>query len=328
MKYPLPSDAQKPVYCRCCGHSELKFRNGKSGSSPYCKCIRCGSFQLHPRPTDAELEIFYNTSYRVSPARHFRQMARIGGHLLALLEKRVKGRRLLEIGCSYGGFLRLAHSRGWSCVGVEVSEDSAAKARDLGFEVHTGSLDTNAERLNGRAFDLVIGWHVIEHLLDCHTAIRLATELLSPGGYLAIRTPNACSLGARVLGDYWEWFHSPEHVHIFSPIALRQLVSESGLTVEQLLSWRGDAGTLLTQVLAAASSRVLRRFQSVSREARLPNQATPRGFSRLRAKLSTMTDFLGRPIDYVLGLNGSTLQGSELFLLARRSIPDLYSQVR
>ena len=67
--------------------------------------------QLVPVPSKAELEGFYNFNSKVEAKRHLWQMGMKGSRMLDVLEAKTSGRELLEIGCSYGGFLRLARHR-------------------------------------------------------------------------------------------------------------------------------------------------------------------------------------------------------------------------
>src|SRR5690349_4098831 len=60
---------------------------------------------------------------------------------LARLEQLTTGRRILDVGCSYGFFLDTAQERGWSVAGVEVSASAAQFARErYDLPVYTGLL--------------------------------------------------------------------------------------------------------------------------------------------------------------------------------------------
>ena len=51
--------------------------------------------------------------------------------------------------------------------------------------------------------DVVVLWHVLEHLLDPPTSLREVHRVLKPGGLLFIATPNPESLTARLIGQRW-----------------------------------------------------------------------------------------------------------------------------
>ena len=304
--------------CACCGGSKLLTLGRSYGRWRYVKCKSCETFQLHPRPTAAELDKFYNSEYQVDSERHFRQMSAIGNELLDLLESKVKGRELLEIGCSYGGFLRAAQLRNWSCVGVEISREAANVASQAGLNVSVGTLEQNWGHLCGANFDAVVLWHVIEHLPNWRAVLGSVAKLLKSGGCLALRTPNAASLGAWCLGSGWEWFHAPDHLQIFSPRALERILEELGFKIEFVGTQRGDANTLVSQVMTALASRALRAWRRVpSKFEYRANSSSPR-LRRWHYHACRVLNSLGRPVDSLLGVNGGTMRGSELLAMARR----------
>lgn len=57
------------------------------------------------------------------------------GQLLLAAQSMAPGRRLLEIGCGPGPNLILAGALGWDALGIEIHEDMADAARELGLAV-------------------------------------------------------------------------------------------------------------------------------------------------------------------------------------------------
>ena len=92
----------------------------------YLQCPGCGLILLHPVPDEATLRSYYNDSYEVDFDRYAKNLKRGSGSILGDLKRHFPGRgRLLEVGCSYGGFLAEAQRDGWDVTGVELSEASA-----------------------------------------------------------------------------------------------------------------------------------------------------------------------------------------------------------
>jgi SAM-dependent methyltransferase len=269
-------------------------------------------------PTEAQLEQFYNFAYKVEAQRHHRQMATVGGKMLDLLESKTSGRRLLEIGCAYGGFLQLAQSRGWSCVGIEASASAALEASSNGLEVYGGTFQDNLPSLVSREFDVIAMWHVIEHFPDARQVLRPVFRLLAPGGYLALRTPNAESVGARLLQRRWEWFYAPEHIFLYTARGIRRLLEEFGLEVQSVSSQRGDAHTLLTQTITAFGSFAIGQWRDALGKKRSALEKRPMGLRAAHQRVSSITNVLGKPIDALMGLDGHSMRGSELVILARK----------
>jgi len=78
-------------------------------------------------------------------------------------------------------------------------------------------------------FDAVSVFHVIEHVHDPAALLRKCARVLRPGGLLVITTPNLHSLGHRWFRENWRGLEPPRHLHIFSSLALMELVTRAGL---------------------------------------------------------------------------------------------------
>ncbi|MFQ6131116.1 MAG: class I SAM-dependent methyltransferase [Armatimonadota bacterium] len=155
---------------------------------------------------------------------------------LRFVERFVQARtvRLLDVGCWTGDFLRRAHELhpDWLLRGLEPSPDAAAAARDRhGLDVLTGSLEEAP--LPPQSCDAITMWHVLEHLPDPPAAVARSAELLAPGGFLLLRTPNYDSLYRRLYGRRWRGFLPREHLYIFTYDTLRRLLGEAGLDIVQ-----------------------------------------------------------------------------------------------
>lgn len=118
------------------------------------------------------------------------------------------GKRYLDVGCGFGGFLVAFAEHGYDVTGVEIDpvrvELSRANCRDLGKgEVIEGSIldDALIDRL-GR-FDVITCNDVIEHVLDVPKTIHHMVKLLNPGGVLLLEIPNRDFLGSVAADDHY-----------------------------------------------------------------------------------------------------------------------------
>lgn len=133
--------------------------------------------------------------------------------------------RVLDVGCSRGGFLEVFARHGHEGWGLEYGAEAAAAAAER-FPVVRGDL-LSAE-LEG-PFDLVVFRGVIEHVPRPIATLRRAWELLRPGGLLYITsTPNRDALCCELFRERWNQ-HEPEG-HLFH-LAVRHL---DGLLVDEL----------------------------------------------------------------------------------------------
>lgn len=281
--------------CAFCGSSDRHRLRGPRAPWQYYRCGACGHTALEPSPRREELAAYYNATYQV-PLADYREAARI---VFPVIEKLVgsRPRKMLEIGCSYGFLLAHFRAAGWATTGIEIDRRAAAYARDtLGLDVRGGRLEDVAADLEGR-FDVIALFHVIEHIPEPEAFMSRLRGLLAPGGMVVLRTPNAASFGARLLGGWWEWCALPEHVHLYSPESLRRLFARTGLVPGKLLTRKGDARGIIHQAAhALARSMVRREYRP-----RQPG-TTDGGNARpvVVRGIGGLLDALSRPLDLVL----------------------------
>jgi predicted glycoside hydrolase/deacetylase ChbG (UPF0249 family)/2-polyprenyl-3-methyl-5-hydroxy-6-metoxy-1,4-benzoquinol methylase len=103
------------------------------------------------------------------------------------------GSRILDVGCAFGAFLKVAKKRGLEAYGVELSPYSSKVAREnFGLNVFTGNLLDSS--FQNSFFDVITFWDVIEHTTNPAAQLLKAAELLKPGGALLLTTDNYDSL--------------------------------------------------------------------------------------------------------------------------------------
>ncbi|MDX6573708.1 MAG: hypothetical protein QOC86_2864 [Gaiellales bacterium] len=136
--------------------------------------------------------------------------------------------RVIEVGAGRGRLVGALRSLGHDAVGIEPSKASSAEAQAQGLPVSALSLE-QATFADGEA-DLVVMWHVLEHLEAPAQALGRARNWLRPGGELVVAVPNLASLQARIGGD--RWFHQdvPRHRTHFTGDGLSTLLRRCGLT--------------------------------------------------------------------------------------------------
>jgi hypothetical protein len=140
-----------------------------------------------------------------------------------------------------------------------------------------------------------------------------------------VKTPNARSLLARVLGGWWQWFAAPEHVQLFSRGSLQALLESRGFVPELVVTRRGDADPALLELLRGSVRRMVRR-RSRGVATSHPRAPTREPLSRRRwyRFLAGAVGLAGAPLDWILALFDSRAfyLGPELLVVARRSHAD------
>jgi SAM-dependent methyltransferase len=105
---------------------------------------------------------------------------------IARLLEVAPGRRLLELGSSWGYFLFQAAAGGFEATGVEIGSRRAEYGRrKLGVRI-VPSLDA----LAGESFDVVYTSHVLEHFTSLAGILERLASRLVPGGALVIEVPH------------------------------------------------------------------------------------------------------------------------------------------
>lgn len=101
-----------------------------------------------------------------------------------------RGFKVLELGCGEGHTGRYLKDLGIASfvLGVEISPEAAANARELLDVVVEGNLDKLAPVDD--TFDVILAADVIEHLKDPWSTMQQWLRCLKPGGYLVTSTPN------------------------------------------------------------------------------------------------------------------------------------------
>lgn len=215
------------------------------GEFPVVKCNTCGLMRTTPRPTPETIGFYYPDDYgpylgtqvrQAGPTSNLRkllvsQLKRVINFNTQCLPSLVPG-RMLEVGCASGAFLHHMACQGWQVEGIEFSEKAAKAAAQLGYRVHTGSLETAPPP--DESFDLVVGWMVLEHLHDPIGGLKRLREWAKPGAWLVLSIPNAKSLEFRFFKEKWYALHVPNHLHHFTPETIRQALQTSGWTLEKI----------------------------------------------------------------------------------------------
>jgi SAM-dependent methyltransferase len=194
-----------------------------------------------------ELRSYYGFCYEDEPGNPLVQCYELW---LDELERHHAPGSLLDIGCGTGLFLAVARRRGWKPHGIDECEPATRHAREhFGLEVWNGEFtDLVAE---GRRFDAITGWDVIEHSHQPVALLDAARRCLAPGGLVGLSTPNQHSILDLVAGALYrlsggrvtsplEKFYIEQHFLYYTPETLAASLARAGLAVVALRRERTD----------------------------------------------------------------------------------------
>lgn len=231
--------------CPSCHAGRISLRyKGKTTRNPADSaewevygCHACGLGFLNPRPTWRELEPYYSSQYAAYQPSH----GATASDEDVIAEARSKGtfrhipipegKRVLDVGCGGGYFLRICSKLGAAVQGVEPSPVAADQARSQGFPVFNGMLDdfTTDER-----FDIITANQVLEHVPDPVATLEKMKSLLAPGGMIWLAVPNGDCIWAEKLGWQWDGADLPFHLLHFGPRSIATAAEKAGLSVKNL----------------------------------------------------------------------------------------------
>jgi SAM-dependent methyltransferase len=215
--------------CRSCGTAVTVGRSPSDATGLY----RGGVYDPPPKVVDLLLE----------PLRRLAQAA-----VLRTLGPVSPGARVIEVGSGDGRLLRRLAERECTVVGIE----PYAVRGDSGREV----LATSVEALGSRSedADVVVLWHVLEHLDDPVLGLRSAVGALGRHGRIVVSVPNLDSLQARIGGPRWFHLDVPRHAVHFTRRGLVRLIERCGLAVTRI------GNVVLDQNLLGATQTLLNRL--------------------------------------------------------------------
>ena len=151
---------------------------------------------------------------------------------LTYFTNRVQGKKLLEIGCGKGNLLLLAHQRGANACGIDINIRVKEEVKDQAIEL----IETDVSGLvkANRKFDLVVLWHVLEHIPnvkefydDLHRICNSASEII-------IAVPNEKSWQHRITGKMWYHLDPNRHLYHFNFSTLKNQLTKARFEVKQV----------------------------------------------------------------------------------------------
>jgi len=239
------SDAYPCWNCGC-AEFEVLFAvrdfDTASNSYPVRRCRQCGLCYTG-QVDEAELAAIYSKSYYGSGEAKFLSVIEAlveFGHrrqakkILSLYRDRKSETALaasavsvLDIGCGRALLLRQFARLGADCLGIE--RDEFPGAGPHGIEVHVGALQDG--ELSAKRFDIIVLWHVLEHITELGGLLEELPGHLNPGGLLVISVPNFLSWQSRFFKRHWFHLDIPRHVSHFEKRWLEKTLASMGLDI-------------------------------------------------------------------------------------------------
>jgi len=203
------------------------------------RCGACGSAVTAGREVSDEAPLYGGGVYAAPPRLADLALEPLRKIAIAdeirLLREVPPPARVHEVGAGDGRLVRALVDRGYFATGSDAFAPVPVEAG--GSAVGRARAE---ESLPAHVFDVVVAWHVLEHLPQPREALSAAVGALRPGGRLIASVPNLDSVQARIGGP--KWFHEdvPRHAVHFTRRGLLQLFDRAGFTVERVGSFVVD----------------------------------------------------------------------------------------
>jgi 2-polyprenyl-3-methyl-5-hydroxy-6-metoxy-1,4-benzoquinol methylase len=217
------------------------------------RCQACGLIYTNPRLAESDVNLRYGSDYffneylpifQAGPTSFSPELAknhyRLYLDLLAALYS--PGKRLLDIGCGAGFFLKAAASSGWEASGTEISEVAAEYARTV-TEVRVWRGKLEQLKMPAKEYDVVTMLDLLEHLFEPLSTLQEIHRIMKDGAVLIISTPDIQSLSRRFLGQAWAVLSPAEHQSYFSAKTLSRALCQAGFRpvgLKNLLNFNPD----------------------------------------------------------------------------------------
>jgi 2-polyprenyl-3-methyl-5-hydroxy-6-metoxy-1,4-benzoquinol methylase len=205
-----------------------------------CRCGDCTLLFTNPRPTEEEINPYYDFEEYYSHEDQVRsftqwlyQKVRKSSiqRKVRLINSLVKGGSLLDYGCGTGEFLQEAKKQHWNVLGIEPSD----KARTQAFtKLPTEVLGTLDELPELEAYNVITLFHVLEHIHSLRKTVKKLITRLKSDGYMIIAVPNPESADARHYGNNWAGYDVPRHLYHFSQKSMKTFQEQFGLELTRI----------------------------------------------------------------------------------------------
>ena len=150
-------------------------------------------------------------------------------YLIPFFEKYIPdffSKKILEVGCAEGGFVKVLHDKGIRIRGLELEQSRVDTANKKAPELDIIQADITSPTLLtklGGKYDLIVMRDVIEHVPNRDAAFSNLNMLLNPNGYLFITFPPRFSGFAGHQQNGKSFLRYIPYIHFFPNIFIRFL---------------------------------------------------------------------------------------------------------
>jgi 2-polyprenyl-3-methyl-5-hydroxy-6-metoxy-1,4-benzoquinol methylase len=200
------------------------------------KCSKCDLAFTNPIPEIKDLGKYYESKEYISHTNNNKgwfntlyQIARLINIKSKLKTIGYKKGNLLEIGSGTGELIDACKKAGWKTTGIEPSMKARKNAKDnLNLELFE---HIDQAKLKDKSQDIIMMWHVLEHIPNLKETTQKINRLLKDDGRLIIAVPNYKSYDANHYKENWAAYDVPRHLLHFNKNTMAKVLNRAGLKV-------------------------------------------------------------------------------------------------
>jgi len=196
------------------------------------QCSECDIVYLNPMPKNEYLASFYEKGYhRVKESFLNETISRFNRKLAVSEIKKIKSDgKVLDIGCGRGMFLKSMQEAGYEVCGIEPSGDGSKIARDIA-KLKISNCRLDEFECCDNSFDIVMLWHVLEHMSSPAESLEQIKKIIKPDGILIVEVPNFSSIESRFFNRYWQHLDVPRHMFFYNKKSLEKFLNLKGYEI-------------------------------------------------------------------------------------------------
>ena len=146
---------------------------------------------------------------------------------LEMVLPHISGKSILEFGCGSGEFLKLANQHTEQVCGVELQQDYVDHINSLGLTCYS-----DLDRVPDSSIETCVSFHVLEHLPDPVTTLRVLKDKMVSGGTAIIEVPHANDflLSFAAVDGFKQFTLWSQHLVLHTRESLTRVLTAAGFT--------------------------------------------------------------------------------------------------
>lgn len=208
----------------------------------YLICPNCHTGILNPKPSfDQVYKLYDKKTYFIklsAPVKNKIQQWILTKRIFKTPQEWVASKfpigKILDVGCGNGEFMKYLKDRDWSVYGTDLSPEAVRNTGNLVGKDNVYKGQFHKQNIKEK-FDMISFWHILEHIDNPVLYLKKAHMLLRKGGYVVGESPNFDSINIRVFKKNYNWVMVPDHLIYYNQNSLKELATQTGFDVEQII---------------------------------------------------------------------------------------------